>query len=499
MSGPLSANELRALAYFAVGVTSEGSVAGRDVAYRLSFAGNVGADGRMQPVANSGYSFGTLQIDLGQHPDVARQLLDRYQGWAATQPDRAALELDREEFQETLRSLQRTGRQMRADEAVDIDRTRINRFLASDDGQAFVHALDSAHVEAMTAVDGVIGNRDTALERLQRTGLYRDAPGSEQAELASLFMKLQNQAGRGRWPALLDQVEAGALQSSAAVKTAVDGLLRNGTGGSPDYLESGADNTLRGVRVFNALREADADNPLARAWANVVADPLVGPVVARRPDARRPDLAFEYDTVRSLFLTPDVSRRFIAALDASGLLAQGEPGPQANGSRQAGFYVSGGDFVHWSRSGQGQALIAGQWRRLHADDLTRVEHRDGTIELRHDQDGRRATLLQLDPREVAQQQVIPRRENAASQPMSERELAITAELKRQLGSWCSDERILAMMVKVREASIEGQLQGFGDRAEPMAPAAGDEVRAEGRVGDPGAGRAMAMDQFPSFG
>jgi hypothetical protein len=66
-------------------VTSEGSNAGRDVSYRLSFAGNV-RDGVMDPVGNSGYSFGTLQIDLGQHPDVARQMLDSYQRWA-TQSD----------------------------------------------------------------------------------------------------------------------------------------------------------------------------------------------------------------------------------------------------------------------------------------------------------------------------------------------------------------------------------------------------------------------------
>ncbi len=57
---PLTENELRAIAYFAVGVTSEGGIAGRDLAYRLSFAGNVGAGGHMEPVANSGYSFGTM-------------------------------------------------------------------------------------------------------------------------------------------------------------------------------------------------------------------------------------------------------------------------------------------------------------------------------------------------------------------------------------------------------------------------------------------------------
>lgn len=33
----------------------------------------------MELVANSGDSFGTLQIDLRQHPDVARDLLACYQ------------------------------------------------------------------------------------------------------------------------------------------------------------------------------------------------------------------------------------------------------------------------------------------------------------------------------------------------------------------------------------------------------------------------------------
>lgn len=131
-ANPLTENELQAAAYFAVGVTSEGSIAGRDLAYRLSFAGNVGPDGRMRPVANSGYSFGTMQVDLGQHPAVARDLLDHYQSWAATQPDRAALEFAPDEYETMLGALQRTGRQMRADDAVDIDRSGLNRFLASD-------------------------------------------------------------------------------------------------------------------------------------------------------------------------------------------------------------------------------------------------------------------------------------------------------------------------------------------------------------------------------
>lgn len=375
---PLTDHELQAAAYFAVGVTSEGSIAGRDVAYRLSFAGNVGAGGRMEPVANSGYSFGTLQIDLGQHPEVARDLLDSYQTWAATQPDRATLELGQNDYDATLQSLQRTGRQMRADNAVDIDRASINRFLASDAGRTFVHGLDTEHVNGVTATDEVVGNRDSALERLQRTDLYRTSTGDDQAELAGMMMKLQNQAGRNRWPGLLDQIEAGTLTSPDEVKTAIDGFLPNQRNGNADYLESGADNTLRGIEVLNALRGANADSPLSQAWANVSANPLIGPVAAHQPNAENPDLGHQYDTVRSLFLTPEGSRRMIEALDRGGSLAEGNPQPNAQGRREAGFYVSGDDFVHWNRNGEGQAYIGGQWRSIDPDDVTRARNADGT-------------------------------------------------------------------------------------------------------------------------
>lgn len=398
---PLTENELRAAAYFAVGVTSEGSIAGRDVAYRLSFAGNVGPGGRMMPVANSGYSFGTLQIDLGQHPDVARDLLDNYQTWARTHPDRATLELGQNEYDTTLQSLQRTGRQMHRNNSVDIDRSRINRFLDSDAGRAFVHGLDTEHVNGVTATDAVVGNQDSALERLQRTDLYRDSAGDEQAELAGMLMKLQNQGGEDFWPRVLRGIEAGRSTSVDEVKTAIDGLLPNLRNGNPDYLQSGADNTLRGIEVLNALRGADPESPLSRAWTNVSANPLIGPVAAHQPNAENPHLGFEYDTVRSLFLTPEASRRFIEALDRGGSLAEGNPQPQANGRRQAGFYVSGDDFVHWNQNGRGQAFIDGQWRSIDPDSVTRVRNADGTTTLTIDQNGRQETLLRVDPRTPA--------------------------------------------------------------------------------------------------
>jgi peptidoglycan hydrolase-like protein with peptidoglycan-binding domain len=392
---PLTPNELKALAYFAVGVTSEGSLGGRDVSYRLSFAGNVGRDGLMDPVGNSGYSFGTLQVDIGQHPDVAPRLLDAYQAWAAKQPDRAALELDRGQYHATLTALQRDGHAMEDAGAHDIDRRRINRFLASDDGRSFVHQLDAQHVNGVTAVDTRLHNDDSALERLERTALYRNAGDDEQARLAAMFMKLQNQSGQRYAPRLLARVEAGELASAAEVKTAIDGLMRNPAGGGADYIESGADNTLRGTALFNTLRSASADNPVAQAWAAVAANPLVGPVAAHA-DARRPQLGPQFDAIRSMFLTPEASQRLVQALDRGAPLAEGDPALH-NGRRRAGFFVSGGDFVHWNANGQGVACIGGQWRNVDPDHLRRTVQRDGSIDLALVENGRATPLLHVDP------------------------------------------------------------------------------------------------------
>jgi hypothetical protein len=76
----LNDNELRATIYFAVGVASEGSNRGRNVAYELAFAGyihregdtargqpreaGVYREGELEPIYNSGYSIGMLQTQF---------------------------------------------------------------------------------------------------------------------------------------------------------------------------------------------------------------------------------------------------------------------------------------------------------------------------------------------------------------------------------------------------------------------------------------------------
>ncbi|TZF84286.1 hypothetical protein FW784_12765, partial [Lysobacter lacus] len=392
---PLTQDDLKAAAYFAVGVTSEGSIGGHDVSYRLSFAGNVAGDGRMSPVGNSGYSFGTLQIDLGANPAVARDMLDHYQQWADGEPDRAALHLTPDAYASTLHALQRNGRAMRAAEAHDIDRTDINRFLGSDVGRAFVHGLDRQHAEAITRVDRTVGNHDSALERLERTELYRNATDDDQARLAGILMKLQNQSGERYTPRLLERIERHELGSAVDVKAAVDGLLPNQANGNPDYVQSGADNTLRGIALFNTLRAAERGNPLAIAWNSVTSDPLAGPSHARPAGTCSAESGLKYDTIRSLFLTPEASQRLVHALDHGATLAEGDPALH-HGRRHAGFYADGGNFVHWNANGQGVACIGGHWRSVDPEHLHRAVQRDGSVDLTLTENGRTTTLLHVD-------------------------------------------------------------------------------------------------------
>ena len=127
----LAESELKAIAYFSVGKTSEGGFGGRDVSYELRFAGNIDrATGRMYPVANSGYSIGSLQTDLGQHrsaraaDDVPTELIDHYQAWArANARERPGWFLDDAQRSQTIADLRRQGNEITRDQGVDIDAT----------------------------------------------------------------------------------------------------------------------------------------------------------------------------------------------------------------------------------------------------------------------------------------------------------------------------------------------------------------------------------------
>jgi hypothetical protein len=445
----LTHDELRGLAYFAIGVTSEGGNQG----YKLSVAGDNPSTPIVTPADDSGYTIGTLQTDMGWHPDVARRLVGAYQDWARLQtPD---ISITPQEERQTINDLSRHGRTItNRDHGRDIDATvkaHLNQFLASDEGVRFVHERDIEQVNKLM--------RDI-VSPLQRTAIYTNSTPEDQAKLVTMVAKTYNQ-NETSGNTLLTNIARGDYQSTDEVKQAVNRLLPNRPNGEPDYIEQGVNHALKGTEVLNGLRNADARSPLNTLWQHVVADPLVNPVDLQRvnpqvaqqqagpiiADPRQqgavwqpaweqqqagpgapplriaganPNLPAEYDTVKTLFLSPDQGKSVIQALDQGGTYSYGRPQPEGRNRATAGFYVSGDEFVVWNQDGQGHAFIGGNWRDVDRQNLTRAKNNDGTIDINITENGTVSRLLHVDPRAPAlrpdqQQEAVPQQQPGAPQ------------------------------------------------------------------------------------
>lgn len=374
--------ELNAVSYFAIGVGSEGSIGGRDVSNRLSFAGNT-TNGVMAPVGNSGFSIGTLQTDLGQHPEVARTLVGAYQDWArANHPEWV---LNANQQTQTVGDLSRTGDTIRAQGGREMDATvksHLDQFLRSDDGIRYVHDNDATQANKLM--------RDVYTP-LRETDLYRNATPDDQVRMAAIVGKAYNQSEvwGGR---ILDRIESGQYRSVADVSNGVGGLLR----GDQDYMQTGRDAAVQGAEVVNALRNTHAQSPLNATWNNVLAgNPLVDPTRLDQ-DAARPNLPHEYATVKDLFLQKGEAPAFIQALDRGSTSMHGRTDRQG-AFNDDGLYAAGNNFVVWDRNGAGHAQIDGQWRDVQRDQLVRTQNADRTVDLSVNANGRQTQLMHVDP------------------------------------------------------------------------------------------------------
>lgn len=269
----LSSHETRALAYFAVGVSSEGSIGGRDVSNHLSFAGKEHGGTQLEPVGNSGYSLGTLQTDLGAHPEVAQALVFSFQAWARKQhPDWV---LDEKQVQQTAADLGRSGNTIRAEAGRPLDpsvKSHLDTFLTTDAGRTFVHERDERQIDRLM-------RPDSTFARLQATPLYQGSSQEDQARLSTIALKLENQTGGDgeRWKkgvvvrsGLLESIDKGGLKSVDDVRNWVHENL-------PKYVGNGVDHALRGTETFLHLERTDPQSNLNRAWQSVKVNATVNP------------------------------------------------------------------------------------------------------------------------------------------------------------------------------------------------------------------------------
>lgn len=386
----LTDQELRATLYFAVGVTSESGYA----AYRLAVAGDNPRTLALEPADNSGYTIGTIQTDLGQHyqpnlldgENVPRDLVDAYQRWTrVNQPD---LVLSQAQADQAIADLGRNGRAIRNQAGRPLDaevQPRLDGYLASDAGISWIHGRDVAQIDRLM---------DQAIAPLQRSELYRNASLDDQVKLAAMVGKAYNQ-NEARSVTMIRNIGHNQYHSVSDVSAAVDGLSPNRTN---DYFEQGRDKALLGADVINALRNANEHSPLATAWNNVLADPLIDPTTLSA-NPTRPGLRHEYPVVKNLFLHYDRAEDFIGALDRGGTY-QNAATDRADPTRfnGAGFYVAGNDFVSWNRNGEGHAFLNGAWSQVERADLSRTRNRDGSTDLNVSEGGQTRQLLHVDPR-----------------------------------------------------------------------------------------------------
>jgi peptidoglycan hydrolase-like protein with peptidoglycan-binding domain len=380
----LSVSELKALTYFAVGVSSEGSLGGRDVSNRLSLCGRM-TGGKMYPIKKSGLSIGTLQKDMGQDGKAtASALVQAYQAWATTSPERSRF-TDRERDALVL-DLSRDGDAIRAQKNRGIDSTtkdRLNEFLRADEGKDFVHQRDLAQVEHVYA---------GSLAKLVTTPAYDGASIGDRIKMATIVAKAFNQnevVGRR----ILRHMDAGRpdedrLDSLAELHAYTDRHFSK-------EMKEGRDAALVGAEVYSTLRGVSADNPLHEAWAVVEEDPLIAPSKVNLDD--RPDFPGQYATIKNLFLEPARAEHFIEALEQGHDYSYGRAQAVEKHAPTSGFFVSDAALVQWNKDGQGAAYIDGAWARVSRDDIIQTKNADGSVDLAVNRNGKPAPLLHVEP------------------------------------------------------------------------------------------------------
>jgi Putative peptidoglycan binding domain len=379
----LNSNELRAVIYYAIGVSSEGS----DVAYQLSFCGNTtyDLDGSvaLEPKGNSGYTIGEMQTDFGANRNAAHNLVDLFQTWART--NRPDWVLNDQQASQLASDLSRDGHHIRdpnydADDrnyvrehhrhipnnaiphaGTDIDQTykaHLNAYLATDDGKTFVHQLD------VTQVGNLVTN---AAVPLQRAAMYNNASPEDQAKIFGVVAKAYNQ-GPTYARELLDDIAQGNINSLDDINRTVNTF--------PDYMRSGRDDALKGVELFNDLQNASERNPMRDPWQAVLANPLIDPTKLGQ-DTTQPHLPDQYAIVKGTFVEPEQGRALVSALENAGSYNYGDP---AN-SHSRGFFAEGKDFAQWDRDGNGRAFVNGQWSDFSRRDISLTRNADHTLNL----------------------------------------------------------------------------------------------------------------------
>lgn len=239
---PLERSTFEAIAYNAVGRASETNTY---AVYQLSHS-----------TGNSGWSVGAVQWDFGQgnRGHKVNDLMAGYQAWANAE-DRFS---DREVTSLTTR-LQTRGQSGNALTSEEL--TRLNGYLRSDPGRAFVDELSQQQIQKKWEKVGEPLSQIPWLQTLSATD------PAQAAEIVAMTSKLYNQ-NENRGGDLIRHLQSGE-QTSAQTRDwigsqGIDGLKAS----ARSAIVSGRDNALAGARLMNDLELGDGR--LSQAWREQV-------------------------------------------------------------------------------------------------------------------------------------------------------------------------------------------------------------------------------------
>lgn len=264
----LDRNRFAAIAYNAVGRASE--------------VNNLNVYQLQHSTGNSGWSVGLMQWDFGQ--GLARQakvdeLLNLYQAHAVTADRFSAPQLA--DLAHRLKTPGQVGNTLS-----QLEQLRLNGFLRSDTGRAFVAGLDDSQLQRKW---DKVGEPLSRMDWLQALG--RDHP-DEVHKIVAMTAKLfnQNETRGGRLLAHLSDHPMNADETHDWIcSTGVEGLNT----AAQAAIRSGCDNALRGAELL--ARVEGSPTIAGRAWSEAVIrnlDPGLTRDFSCNPDAQLLDKIF---------------------------------------------------------------------------------------------------------------------------------------------------------------------------------------------------------------
>ena len=274
-----------AAAYFAVGWTSEGSSKGKEVAYQISFAGIEGKI--LEPRKNSAYSIGVIQTDFGQHPDAAKQLVEKFQVWA--EKNRPDLKFAENKVQPFISDLARKGYIIEnRDHGRPLDpkiKPALNEFLKSKEGIDFVHTHDVKQIGELHL---------NIFEPLTHSPAYKNSSYEDQLKLAVALAKLANIGGFNGTRGFIEDVVRNRDGKFDNFQEVYEQIKIRHSKKLPDV-----NHALQGAKVFIALEKSNPNIPLHQAWD------AIRPLALANPNDFSGEAKRQRDEIKALFINPD--------------------------------------------------------------------------------------------------------------------------------------------------------------------------------------------------